>query len=55
VSNNCGVDGAGLGLLLAEHRISRAISSYVGENREFARQSRLAVQAVSQRPHDSQR
>ena len=34
---NCGVDGAGLGLLLAEHRISRAISSYVGENREFAR------------------
>ena len=38
VSNNCGVDGAGLGLLLAEHRISRAISSYVGENREFARQ-----------------
>ncbi len=38
VSNNCGVDGAGLGLLLAEHRISRVIGSYVGENREFARQ-----------------
>ncbi|MGZ4603742.1 MAG: CoA transferase subunit A [Kineosporiaceae bacterium] len=38
VSNNCGVDGAGLGLLLAEHRISRVIASYVGENREFARQ-----------------
>jgi 3-oxoacid CoA-transferase subunit A len=38
VSNNCGVDGAGLGLLLAEHRISRVIGSYIGENREFARQ-----------------
>ena len=37
-SNNCGVDGAGLGLLLAAHRISRVIASYVGENREFARQ-----------------
>jgi 3-oxoacid CoA-transferase subunit A len=38
VSNNCGVDGAGLGLLLEEHRISRLIASYVGENKEFARQ-----------------
>lgn len=38
VSNNMGVDGAGLGLLLAEHRIRRAIASYVGENKEFARQ-----------------
>jgi 3-oxoacid CoA-transferase subunit A len=38
VSNNCGVDGAGLGLLLEEHRISRVIASYVGENKEFARQ-----------------
>ncbi|MGO0575115.1 CoA transferase subunit A [Ornithinimicrobium panacihumi] len=38
VSNNCGVDGAGLGLLLAERRISRVIASYVGENKEFARQ-----------------
>lgn len=37
-SNNCGVDGAGLGLLLAEHRIARVIASYVGENKEFARQ-----------------
>ena len=37
-SNNCGVDGAGLGLLLAAHRISRVIASYVGENQEFARQ-----------------
>ncbi len=38
VSNNCGVDGWGLGLLLNDHRITRMISSYVGENKEFARQ-----------------
>ena len=38
VSNNCGVDDWGLGRLLADHRISRTISSYVGENKEFARQ-----------------
>ncbi len=36
VSNNCGVDGAGLGLLLEAHRISRVVASYVGENKEFA-------------------
>jgi 3-oxoacid CoA-transferase subunit A len=38
VSNNCGVDDWGLGILLADHRISRMTSSYVGENKEFARQ-----------------
>jgi 3-oxoacid CoA-transferase subunit A len=38
VSNNCGVDGAGLGLLLEARRISRVIAPYVGENKEFARQ-----------------
>jgi 3-oxoacid CoA-transferase subunit A len=38
VSNNCGVDGAGLGLLLAAGRIRRTTGSYVGENKEFARQ-----------------
>ena len=38
VSNNCGVDGAGLGVLLDARRISRVIASYVGENKEFARQ-----------------
>jgi 3-oxoacid CoA-transferase subunit A len=37
-SNNCGVDGAGLGLLLEKHRISRVIASYVGEDQEFGRQ-----------------
>jgi len=38
VSNNLGVDGAGLGLLLEKQRIRRAISSYLGVNKEFARQ-----------------
>ncbi|KPN17946.1 CoA transferase subunit A [Arthrobacter sp. Edens01] len=38
VSNNCGVDDWGLGLLLGDHRIRRTVSSYVGENKEFARQ-----------------
>jgi 3-oxoacid CoA-transferase subunit A len=38
VSNNCGTDGAGLGVLLDQHRIARVTASYVGENREFARQ-----------------
>ncbi|WP_200936722.1 CoA transferase subunit A [Rhodococcus sp. Leaf278] len=38
ISNNCGTDGFGLGVLLAQHRIRRTISSYVGSNKEFARQ-----------------
>ena len=38
VSNNCGVDDWGLGVLLSDHRIARVIASYVGENKEFARQ-----------------
>jgi 3-oxoacid CoA-transferase subunit A len=38
VSNNCGVDEWGLGRLLMEKRIRRMVSSYVGENKEFARQ-----------------
>jgi 3-oxoacid CoA-transferase subunit A len=38
VSNNCGVDGRGLGVLLAAGRIARVTGSYVGENKEFARQ-----------------
>lgn len=37
VSNNCGTDGNGLGLLLEAGRIGRIIASYVGENRELAR------------------
>jgi 3-oxoacid CoA-transferase subunit A len=38
VSNNAGIDGAGLGLLLKSRQIRKMISSYVGENKEFERQ-----------------
>jgi 3-oxoacid CoA-transferase subunit A len=38
ISNNCGIDGFGLGVLLSAGRIRRMIASYVGENKEFARQ-----------------
>jgi 3-oxoacid CoA-transferase subunit A len=38
ISNNCGVDDWGLGLLLRAKRIRRMVSSYVGENKEFERQ-----------------
>lgn len=38
ISNNAGVDGFGLGLLLATRQIKKMISSYVGENKEFERQ-----------------
>ncbi|MEF2278767.1 CoA transferase subunit A [Deinococcus sp. YIM 134068] len=38
VSNNAGVDGFGLGLLLQTRQIRKMVSSYVGENREFERQ-----------------
>lgn len=38
VSNNCGIDEWGLGILLANQRIRRIVASYVGENKEFARQ-----------------
>ncbi|WNM32710.1 CoA transferase subunit A [Streptomyces sp. Li-HN-5-11] len=51
VSNNCGVDGQGLGILLAAGRIARVTGSYVGENKEFARQylsGELEVELVPQ-------
>jgi 3-oxoacid CoA-transferase subunit A len=38
VSNNAGIDGAGLGLLLESRQIHKMISSYVGENKLFAQQ-----------------
>ncbi|EGZ45495.1 CoA transferase subunit A [Neisseria wadsworthii] len=38
ISNNAGVDGFGLGLLLESHQIKKMIASYVGENKEFERQ-----------------
>src|SRR5664279_1426657 len=50
-SNNAGVDGWGLGLLLETHQIKRMISSYVGENAEFERQylcGELAVEFCPQ-------
>jgi 3-oxoacid CoA-transferase subunit A len=51
VSNNCGVDGGGLGVLLAAHRIAKVTGSYVGENKEFARQylaGELEVELIPQ-------
>lgn len=38
VSNNAGVDGFGLGLLLENRQVKKMVSSYVGENKEFERQ-----------------
>ncbi|MCG8506916.1 MAG: CoA transferase subunit A, partial [Sphingomonadales bacterium] len=38
ISNNCGVDGFGLGILLDAKQIRKMVSSYVGENKEFERQ-----------------
>ena len=38
ISNNAGIDGQGLGLLLETRQIKKMIASYVGENREFERQ-----------------
>ncbi len=51
VSNNCGLDGWGLGLLLANDRIVRMTSSYVGENADFERRylrGELEVELVPQ-------
>lgn len=51
VSNNCGVDDWGLGLLLRTRQIRRMVSSYVGENAEFERQflsGELEVELVPQ-------
>jgi len=51
ISNNCGVDDWGLGLLLQNKQIKKMISSYVGENKEFERQvlsGELEVQLTPQ-------
>lgn len=51
VSNNCGVDDWGLGLLLGNRQIRKMVSSYVGENAEFERQflsKELEVELVPQ-------
>ena len=51
ISNNCGVDDWGLGLLLENRQIKKMIASYVGENKEFERQNlsgELEVELVPQ-------
>jgi 3-oxoacid CoA-transferase subunit A len=51
VSNNCGIDDAGLGLLLSNRQIAKMVSSYVGENKTFERQlmaGELEVELVPQ-------
>ena len=51
ISNNCGVDDFGLGILLQNKQIKKMISSYVGENKEFERQflsGELEVELVPQ-------
>jgi 3-oxoacid CoA-transferase subunit A len=51
VSNNCGVDGAGLGTLISAGRARRVVGSYVGQNKEAARQylsGELEVELVPQ-------
>ena len=51
ISNNAGIDGFGLGLLLENYQIKKMISSYVGENEEFERQmlsGELEVELIPQ-------
>jgi 3-oxoacid CoA-transferase subunit A len=51
ISNNCGVDDFGLGILLQNKQIRKMVSSYVGENKEFERQflsGELEVELVPQ-------
>src|SRR5579862_146635 len=51
VSNNCGIDGKGLGILLAAGQVKKMISSYVGENKTFERlylEGKLEVELVPQ-------
>jgi acyl CoA:acetate/3-ketoacid CoA transferase alpha subunit len=51
ISNNAGVDGFGIGLMLAQKQVKKMISSYVGENKEFERQllsGELSVELLPQ-------
>jgi 3-oxoacid CoA-transferase subunit A len=51
ISNNAGIDGFGLGILLRKKQIRKMISSYVGENKEFERQllsGELEVELIPQ-------
>lgn len=53
VSNNCGVDGGGLGVLLAAGRIAHVTASYIGDNKEFARQYLAGELTVELTPQGS--
>ena len=51
ISNNAGIDGFGLGMLLRRHQIRKMMASYVGENKEFERQllsGELEVELIPQ-------
>jgi 3-oxoacid CoA-transferase A subunit len=51
ISNNAGVDGFGIGLMLEQKQVKKMISSYVGENKEFERQllsGELEVELIPQ-------
>ena len=50
-SNNCGIDNVALGKLLRTRQISKMISSYVGENKEFERQFLAGEVEVEFTPH----
>jgi 3-oxoacid CoA-transferase subunit A len=50
ISNNCGVDDFGLGVLLRNRQLKKIIASYVGENREFERQLLAGEIAVELTP-----
>lgn len=50
ISNNCGVDDFGLGLLLKNRQINKIIASYVGENKEFERQVLAGIIEVELTP-----
>ena len=47
ISNNAGIDGFGLGMLLEKKQIKKMISSYVGENAEFERQMCIRDSTIS--------
>jgi 3-oxoacid CoA-transferase A subunit len=51
ISNNCGIDGKGLGILLAAGQVKKMVSSYVGENKTFERlflEKKLEVELTPQ-------
>ena len=52
-SNNCGTDGVGLGKMLENKQIRRIVASYVGENKEFARQYLIGELEVELTPQGS--